>query len=179
MPTFYDGTQYWLTCRCGSNLDLKSSLSKDLVLTFPSDLDWSFTDNGLAYANGIVWLRPDRDSMTIYKRFNSATKQYLSDFQVASSIAKSYYGKFTLSSDGLILYLVDYDYDTKSVDILSISTATNQELNIVRGKMPAEIETAGREISICGAAMTTRGLAVCISNVWSNAKTMYVPIYAV
>jgi hypothetical protein len=178
MPTFYDGTQYWLQCRCGPNIVLKSSLSQDLVLTFPSD-NGMFTDNGLAYANGILWLRPNRDSMTTFKRFNLATQQYLSDFQVASTVAQSYYGSFTVSPNGSILYLASYDWDTNSVDILSISTATNQELSMVRGKVPAEFDISNDDVSICGVAITAKGVAVCLSNSWNDAKTMYVPIYAV
>jgi hypothetical protein len=114
--------------------------------------------------------------MMTFKRFNVAT-QVSVDFQVNSVAAKSYYGGFTISSDGSILYLVDYDWDSHSIDILSISTTTGNELNLVRGTLPVGFDPY--DVNVCGVAMTTSGVAVCISDSWNTAKKMYVPIYAV
>lgn len=187
-PVFYDGTQFWLRCRCGGDYDVISSLDFDTKWTLGSDE--SRLDNGAAAANNVLWRKDDRNSAASFSLYDITTRTFLRKFMTFehSQAAKSMDGHlFTLSLDGSILYLVDHDRRDNLISILGLSTTTGQEVHVSMHKLPASMhsellgQSSDRRIEVCGGGMTAAGLAVCLIGTYSssNPVTHFLPIFAV
>merc|ERR1712216_507905 len=125
-------------------------------------------DMGHAFVDGKVWTPLDWSSeeFSVYDlasgtttRFNPAERS--EELFKANFDEGGYYGGWTLSPDGSILYLINKR--SESLTIVGISTVTGKDVSLFKGVIDLQQEDRDR-LDNCGVFWTADGLTVCLVN---------------